>query len=197
MVLSDGTVLPENATEELKSLSKDYNRIRLFAHSFDFVGAQLKQYSLFFCWVQRRAIVLYEKDNACHKLPEPVQNMKQYEKQAHRFFANHPDCENYVEERLSPLPQKPVAKEELVEVFDLPKLSEKLQAKLAEFLEYHDPRSTSFRLRKAMIEYVASVSEVGSPKDFKDTLWDFEDLMEFFDLAEIELKKIDQASISK
>ncbi len=64
----------------------------------------------------------------------------------------------------------------------------KLQKKLAEFLQYHDPRSTGFRLRKALIEYVSSVSEIGPPRDFKDTLWDFEDLMEFFDLAEIELK---------
>lgn len=189
LVLSDGTILPESATDELKSFSEDYNRIRLFAHSFDFVEAQIKQYSLFFCWLQRRAIVLYETDNSCQKLPEPVQNMKQYEKQAHEFFAHHPDYENYLEERLSPLPQKPVAEEEQDEIFKPPKLSMMLQNEMARFLYEHGARGTNFRMRQAMIEYVSGVTQTGIPNEFYNILWDFEGLMEFFDLAEEELKK--------
>ena len=188
LVLPEGIVLPDNAPEELKSLNQEYEAIRLSGYPFDFVKKQLKQSSLFFCWMQRRAIVLYERDNTSQKLPEAVQNMKQYEKQVHELFANNPDYENYTEIKLSPLPQNRDSKKERGEFFDAPKLSAKLLERLAEFLQYHDPGSTGFRLRRALIEYVSSVSEIGAPRDFKDTLWDFEDLMEFFDLAAEELK---------
>lgn len=70
------------------------------------------------------------------------------------------------------------------------KLSADLQNKMVLFLHEHGAKATNYRLRQAMmIEYVRGATEVGIPDEFKNILWDFEELMEFFDLAEMELKK--------
>ena len=114
--------------------------------------------------------------------------MKQYDKQAHDFFVNHPDYENYTEEKLVPLPQDPAA-EEPDEVFKPPKMSMVLQKEMERFIYEHGARGTSFRMRQAMIEYVSGVTQTAIPDEFYNILWDFEGLMEFFDLAEEELKK--------
>ena len=88
-MLPNGASLPENAAEELKNTSNDYEHIHLIVHPFDFVAKHLQEYSLFFCWIQRRAIALYERDRSIEKLPEPVENMKQYEGQVHQYVAHN------------------------------------------------------------------------------------------------------------
>lgn len=113
LVLPKGASLPENAAEALKNSGSEGEHIRLLAHPFDLVAQKLQEHSLFFCWIQRRAIVLYERDHATEKLPEPVQNMKQYEQQVHRFFADHPHYENYMDLKLSPLPNGASKKKEI------------------------------------------------------------------------------------
>ncbi|AYD46388.1 hypothetical protein D6B99_01395 [Arachidicoccus soli] len=59
--------------------------------------------------MQRRAVILYESDNAVDKLPEPTHNIKLYENQVYQFFLNNPNYENYTEIKLSPLPKKSAA----------------------------------------------------------------------------------------
>lgn len=187
LVQREGMSLPEDAEQELKTLSQEYDHIRLMAYPFDFVAKKLTGYSLFFCWLQCRAIILYESENASQKLPAPVQNMKQYEQQAHRFFASDDNYENQMDETLSPLPQKNTAPLQQ-EPCGNTRLNAELQNKMAEFLKDHGAKATGIRLRQAMIEYTRSLATVGIPNEFKNILWDFEELMEFFDLAETEFQ---------
>lgn len=180
LILPIGESLPENTAEELKSISKDYGHIHLIAHPFDFVEKQLQAHSLFFCWVQRRAIILYERDNAVEKLPEPVQNMKQYEKQVHQFFANNPNYENYLEAKLSPLPsishnltnEKSAVSQKSIESFK-------------SFLKNHHPKTVNRNIRTILLEYIR-LDETGYPINFKQILYEFMELMEIFDVAEDE-----------
>lgn len=186
VVMPQGANIPENASEGLKSISDDYGHIHIIAHPIDFVVQQLKEYSIFFCWIQRRAVVLYEWQNACEKLPEAVQNMKQYEQQAHRFLVDNPNYDNYTEVKLSPLPQKNIQQEATIGPSQRPQLSLKLQNNMADFLRQHGARETNLRLRRRLLEYVASTTHLGIPNDFHSTLDDFNALTEFFDLAETE-----------
>ncbi len=180
LVLPEGVSLPENAVEELKSIAKDYEHIRLIAHPFDFVEKQLQEDSLFFCWMQRKAIVLYERDNSIEKLPEPVQNMKQYEKQVHQFFADNPNYENYTEVKLSPLPAK-----SSTEIVEDSEISETTIESFKSYLEYHDPKTVNRNIRTVLVDYIRT-TQAGYPFNFKEILWDFMDLMEVFDVAEDE-----------
>lgn len=105
LILPEGAVVSGNHMEELKYMNKDYRKVRLIVHPINFFEKQLKDYSLFFCWIQHRAIVLYKKDTFNKNLLEPVQNMKQYEKQAESFFANNQYYKDYTKIKLSPLPK--------------------------------------------------------------------------------------------
>lgn len=78
-------VLPQGVTQlepEIKASKfegmDDNITVNLRIHPNDFVQAQLQEFSLYFCWVQRRAIVLYENNNACQNLPTPVRNLKRF-----------------------------------------------------------------------------------------------------------------------
>lgn len=193
LVMPDGSSLPENAELEIKSLSNEYGHIRLLTHPFHFVEQQIKEHSLFFCWIQRRAVILYESDNAVDKLPEPVANMKRYEKQVYQFFLDNPNYNNYTEIKLSPLPkisnvtkktaEKEKEKEEEESEYAL---SDELQCRMARFLHEHGAKAANVRIREALLEYVVAVTEVGIPNKFNETIWDFEELMQFFDMAEKE-----------
>lgn len=189
VVLPEGASLPENAVQELKTISKEYGNIQLMAHAFDFVVTQLKEGSLFFCWVQSRGIVLYEKDNSCAKLPEPVVNLKQYENQVQQFFTGNPTYKGYNELKIFPLQKNTVKKDQAITACEQHILSPALQQKMTNFLKAHDARATNLHLREAMFEYVTSVTELGISNNFKNIIWVFEDLMHFFDLAETELRK--------
>lgn len=185
LIMSDESSLPENAVEELKNLSNEYDHIRLLTHSFNFVQQQIKEYSLFFCWMQRRAVILYESDKSVDKLPESVHNMKQYEHQVHQFFLDNPNYDNYTEIKLSPLPIKSTVCNKNMQESEY-KLSEDLQYRMARFLHEHGAKAANVRIREALLEYVVAVTEVGVPNEFNDTIWDLEELMQFFDMAENE-----------
>lgn len=192
LVLPEGETLSEAELKTSKFEGMDDNiTVNLRVHPIDFVQAQLQEYTLYFCWVQRRAIVLYENNNACQKLPEPVRNLKQYEKQMYQFF-EHGYFHDYTEMKLSPAPVQSKPNEsakcqtESAKAEEQPSLSRELQIKMAEFIEGHGAQATSTRLRRAMIDYITGATETGIPDEFRSILWDFEELMAFFDLAEKE-----------
>ncbi|UAY54783.1 hypothetical protein [Arachidicoccus terrestris] len=188
LILPKGRCLPENASKELMNLSKEYRHIRLLSHSLDFVDEKLQEYSLFFCWIQRRAIVLYVKDDLRVKLPEPVKNMKQYEKQAQNFFTNNPDYNGYEEIRLSPLPKKCIAVEERAELLkENLELTIKLQHVMGRFLSV---RGASQRIRREMIRFVKAQRKSAGDEmsgKFDRIFCDYEELLDFFDFAESEI----------
>lgn len=186
LIMPDESSLPENAVEELKSLSKEYDNIRIFTHPFHYVAQQIKEYSLFFCWMQRRAVILFERDNAIDKLPEPLHNMKRYEKQVYQFFLNNRDYKHYADVKLSPLPIKSTTRKNPAEETEY-KLSAALQYRMARFLHEYGAKAANVCIREVLLEYVVAITEVGIPNKFKDTIWNFEELMRFFDMAGKEL----------
>lgn len=104
IVLPPAADIPLSAVRELKQVCDAYECIHLIEHDWDFMVQQLQAYSLFFCWLQHHATLLYEKDNASLKLPQPLNSIKQYALQAEQYYAHHPQYELHTEPRLSPLP---------------------------------------------------------------------------------------------
>ena len=104
IVLPANADIPVAAIRELKQVCDTYEHIHLIEHDWDFVVQQLQTYSLFFCWLQYHATLLYEQDNASLKLPQPLNSIKQYALQAEQYYAHNPQYEQHTELRLSPLP---------------------------------------------------------------------------------------------
>lgn len=104
IILPTGTQVSEATTRNMEQVCEAYEDIRLLVHNWDYVVGQLQIYSLFFCWLQQKAILLYEKDNASSMLPVLFTNIRQYALQAEQYYADNPEYEQYTEPKLSPLP---------------------------------------------------------------------------------------------
>lgn len=192
IVLPDGKDLSERAFDELKGISNDNEDILIIAHPFGFIKKQIQEYSLFFCWIQRRSIVLYERDNFREKLPKPVQNMKQYEKQVHDFFASNPNYNGYTKVKLSPLPKKYLTAKGQAESSDVDMSSNMtLQNVLWRFLREHGAKGINKPIQQELIRYLRARRRVqdDTPDKFNRILWDCGELMDFFDFVEVEILK--------
>lgn len=188
MVLRDNHSLPEDAEAVLKDLNEGFGSIRLIARPLAFVKEQLHSYSLFFCWLQRRAIVLYECGNACRELPDPVRNMKQYESQAQRFYYNNLNYEAYFKTKLSPLPVAPeVAKEVRGQNKDTPpSLSPALQKVMVAFLRERGGEAVLNSLRSTLLDHVIYASDTETTEGLQNLLKEVRAVSRFFDVAEKE-----------
>ncbi len=182
VIMPDKTLIPEHAAMELENLDTVFGRIHLITHTLDFYLRQLQAYSLFFCWVQYRAIVLYEWENAAKKLPDPVDSIKQYQHQVKQFFTDNPDYDNYTQVRLSPLPENTVPIQEKPAI-SKQRLSNRLENNMAKFLKEHEPEMVSLHIRNLILEYIHGSGNKYLSAEFKNTLQELQGLIEFFDLA--------------
>jgi len=178
VVMPDGLDLPENASEELESISKEYSRIQIFAHPISYIIQQMQTYSLFFQWVRHRGIILFERDNASKSLPEPIANMKQYRQQAERFFKEFPDYRPYGQTRLSPLPSQKYSgmRKEINQ--SMPD-GEGISDKMMELLQRHSPEVLRNQIRTVIMGYIKSV-DGNLPPDFEEVLWSMKSLAQVF-----------------
>ncbi|MFT3904665.1 MAG: hypothetical protein QM727_15945 [Niabella sp.] len=163
LILKENLYLPENAVKTLLNSDKDCRHIHLVAHPFDFVEKQLNEHSLFFCWIQSRAILLYDKDNSCRKLPEPIENMKKYEKEVHQFFSDNPNYEHYKDIKLSPLPVRLSRQSQSSK--DLLNREPWFES-FKSYLEYHHPKRVNKNIRAVLLDYIRT-SQAGYPINFK------------------------------
>lgn len=189
IIMPDGTDLPDHAARELESISKEYSRIRLIAHPMSYVIQQMQTYSLFFQWIRHRGIILFERDDAAKRLPEPVENMKQYRQQADQFFKNYPDYRQYTQIRLSPLPGKsnPIKGHECNEAISN---TEQLTENMLRFLDHHDPREIRACIRTVLLGYLQAI-DGNFPPDFDEVLLGMKSLADIFDLHKQEFNSPD------
>jgi|GEM_PF-2707118 len=179
IIMPDGTELPDHAARELESISKEYSRIRLIVHPMSYVIQQMQAYSLFFQWIRHRGIILFERDDAGKRLPEPVENMKQYRQQADQFFKNYPDYRPYTQTRLSPLPGIDSSVKDNV-INGKTGNAEQLTQNMIRFLDHHDPGEIRAYIRTVLLGYLQAV-DGNFPPDFDEVLLGMKSLADIFD----------------
>lgn len=92
--------ITQETKKEIEELVAPFGKANVFVHTLDFVAEKLNDNNLFFRWVQRNGILLYEKDNSCQKLPAAINMHKEYKEQAEQYFAQNPNFENYLDVQL-------------------------------------------------------------------------------------------------
>lgn len=100
VITTADTVVDKAVLQETEALTAPFGRVKLRIHPVDFITQCMQEGNLFFSWVHRNAIVLYERDNGLKQLPPPVPRRQEYQKQAESFYLNNPDMSNYLEEKL-------------------------------------------------------------------------------------------------
>lgn len=107
LVLPEGKQLPEHIVADIKCLSPDLAEVRVLHATLDLMQQQIKEQSLFFNWLRRNGIVIYEKDNELQQLPPRLPKHIAYEQQATQYYLANPNYEHHIETKLVPLPPKP------------------------------------------------------------------------------------------
>lgn len=119
-------VVPNDATigndtkKEVEELVEQFGKVNAFIHPLDFVIQQLKDGNLFFTWVRRNAIILYNKDNSLQLLPPPISKHQEYQQQAEQFFSENPNFENYLEKKIIPVSQPSIGSKEQSAIKKIP-----------------------------------------------------------------------------
>jgi len=101
IVMPEGAVIGENIHKELRALTISYGAVHAIIHSIDFMSGKMKEHNLFFNWVHRYAVLLYEHDNSFQQLPPPIPEVKEYQRQADSYYLSNPEMLNYLEEKLN------------------------------------------------------------------------------------------------
>ena len=83
-------------------------------HPLGFVLRQMNEGNLFFSWVHKNGMLLYDRNNSAQLLPAPVPG--EYRQQAEAFYTNNPEMNNYLAVKLQPI-VKPEPKKEQTSTF--------------------------------------------------------------------------------
>src|SRR5690606_3059314 len=100
IVLPEKTIIEDHVLIETIQLIEPFGNVNIKVHPLDFVLNQLEENTLFFVWVHRTAIVLYEKGKVLEQFPPPIPKRKEYKKQVETFYHTNPDMNNYLEEKM-------------------------------------------------------------------------------------------------
>ncbi|HEY4065172.1 MAG TPA: hypothetical protein VGM30_24900 [Puia sp.] len=105
IIVPDDTIIGANTFKEVYQSTAPFGEVNVIIHPLDFVINHLKEGNLFFSWVHRSAIILYEKSNAIRLLPHRIASRIEYQQQAERFYLDKAIAINYLEVKLLPVGQ--------------------------------------------------------------------------------------------
>ncbi len=100
IVISEKTTIEDHVLKETIQLTEPFGNVNVKVHPLDFVLNQLEENTLFFVWVHRTAIVLYERDKVLEQFPSPIPKREEYQKQVEEFYQQNPGMTNYLEEKM-------------------------------------------------------------------------------------------------
>ncbi len=98
IIIPNNVVVGDGIQEQIAELTQPFGKVRAIIHPLDFLAAELKNGNLFFSWVHRSAIVLYEKGNIREQLLPPVS--KKWQQQAEQFYLRDPAMASYLDEKI-------------------------------------------------------------------------------------------------
>lgn len=101
VVLSDETTIEDSVIKEIEEITAPYGKATVITHTLAVIIEKLKESNLFFSWIHRSAVTLYEKNNATKLLPTPISGRQEYREQAERFYSENPDLANYMRDKLA------------------------------------------------------------------------------------------------
>ncbi len=100
VVVMDESPIDDTRTKEIETLAAALGKVRLDIHTLAVTKKLLEERSLFFSWVHRTAIVLYQRGNTMQLLPPRIAGLPEYRQQVEQFLIKYPDIMDYLPEKL-------------------------------------------------------------------------------------------------
>ena len=101
IITPDELVIEEERKNEVQEMIAHFGKVNMTIHPLGFVLQQLNAGNLFFSWVHKNGMLLYNRNNSLLLLPPPVGG--EYRPQVEAFYANDPEMAGYLEVNLQPL----------------------------------------------------------------------------------------------
>ncbi|WP_298708789.1 hypothetical protein [uncultured Chitinophaga sp.] len=100
VVLPDEHEFPATMAEQITQATEPWGRVQVRLHTLEAVSRYLHEENLFFSWVHKYAILLFEQNGAVAKLPPPIHKRAEHQQQALQFYTADPAMTNYLTEKL-------------------------------------------------------------------------------------------------
>ncbi|GAB3414562.1 hypothetical protein [Niabella aquatica] len=101
IITPDAVPISHEKIAEVQELTAHFGQVNMTIHPMAFMLQQLNKGNLFFNWVHKNGMLLYDRNNITHLLPPPVEN--EYWPQAEAFYTNDPEMTSYLEVSLQPI----------------------------------------------------------------------------------------------
>lgn len=108
IITPDAVEISAEKKTEMQEIVAHFGQVNMTIHPITFMLQQLNKGNLFFNWVHKNGMLLYDHDNSTYLLPPPAGG--EYWPQAEAFYTNDPEMTSYLEVALqtiiNPEPKK-------------------------------------------------------------------------------------------
>ncbi len=107
IIVPDNKVIDEAGIKDMQEMVAHFGTVHMVIHPLYFVIKQINEGNLFFNWVHKNGMLLYDLNNTTQLLPEPVAG--EYRTQAEAFYNMDAGMNNYLNVKFTPIvkPEKP------------------------------------------------------------------------------------------
>jgi len=109
IITPDIIEVDEEKRAEVQEMIAHFGTVNMVIHPLGFILRKMNEGNLFFNWVHKNGMLLYDRNNSSQLLPGPV--AAEYRQQAQAFYNTNRGMNNYLEVKLQPI-VKPEPKKE-------------------------------------------------------------------------------------
>lgn len=185
VIVSDSPILFSHLNE-IDKVHSNIDEVNLITYPLGQFQNELTNQTVFFSAIQKRSIVLHERANSLEELPENQFVNQIHKEELIQYTSQNPNYKNHQVDNLLFSNGKQL--ENIQNSLEVPILSQNLQEAFATLLNHHGAKVLNTKIRKVILEYAYSSTKFGIYDDFEEILMYFRDIMEVFDIAELEFK---------
>lgn len=104
IITPDEAVIDDTMKTDIQDMIALFGTVNMLMHPISFVLQKMNEGNLFFNWVCKYGMLLFEKNASTQFLPATIG--KEYKQQAESFYFSEPKMANYLKERLQPVASK-------------------------------------------------------------------------------------------
>ncbi|MGJ7033423.1 hypothetical protein [Niabella hirudinis] len=109
IITPSAVTVDEERRAAIQEMVAHFGTVNMVIHPLGFVLRQLDEGNLFFSWVHKNGMLLYDRNNSLQLLPPPVG--AEYLSQAAAFYTADPEMAGYLEVKLQRLVKRPAQQE--------------------------------------------------------------------------------------
>ncbi|MFT4095416.1 MAG: hypothetical protein QM640_17445 [Niabella sp.] len=100
IITPDAVTIDDEKKTEVQEMIAHFGQVNMTIHTLGFTLQQLNEGNLFFNWVHKNGMLLYNRNNGTHLLPPPAD--AGYWPQAEAFYISDPEMASYLDVFLQP-----------------------------------------------------------------------------------------------